>query len=468
MPHMEESRRDYFRDFFRDRFRNGFLTPKLSGASRHRKPGWEPGWVASGSCMAAPRWLRPLRHHGALCALLLGLALSSCAEGTGWVVMEDPGSISWTDDGGAKGLSRAISQSIAYYRGLPPKDRFQYGEHTYSPGEMIASLELFREEFYAARDDREFAARLSERFHIFESISQKDRGNLFTGYYEPELEASDRPVGALKTPLYALPEDIVQVRLRRFGAKLPPLTLTGRVLDNELIPYYSRREIQGGGALGKNGSPIAYVNEVDLFFLQIQGSGTLRYRDGRRVKIGYVASNGHPYRSIGALLVRQGEMELEEVSLQSIRAYLAAHPRRARQVLFANPSYVFFQIREDGPLGNIQVPLTPGRSLALDRHIFPKGGLAYVTTMVPAPFSQGELRPLSRFMLVQDTGGAIRGHGRGDLFFGAGKEAEWQAGNQKHAGRLLLLVAKKEYLNRAVPGAMAPEPAAPEPTEPAR
>jgi membrane-bound lytic murein transglycosylase A len=263
-------------------------------------------------------------------------------------------------------------------------------------------------------------------------------------------------VGALKTPLYALPADIVQVRLRRFGANLPPLTLTGRVRDNELIPYYSRQEIQGGGALGKNESPIAYVNEVDLFFLQIQGSGTLRFRDGRRIKIGYAASNGHPYRSIGALLVRRGEMELEEVTLQSIRAYLAANPIRARQVLFANPSYVFFQIREDGPLGNIRVPLTPGRSLALDRHIFPKGGLAYVTTMVSAPFSSGEFRPLSRFMLVQDTGGAIRGHGRGDLFFGAGKEAEWQAGNQKHGGRLLLLVAKKDYLNRPVPAPTVP------------
>ena len=106
--------------------------------------------------------------------------------------------------------------------------------------------------------------------------------------------------------------------------KVPSVPMTGRVRDNELIPYYSRKEIQGAGALGKNGSPIAYVNEVDLFFLQIQGSGTLRFRDGRRIKIGYAASNGHPYRSIGALLVRRGEMELEEVTLQSIRAYLAA------------------------------------------------------------------------------------------------------------------------------------------------
>ena len=401
-----------------------------------------------------------------LCLLWLGLALSSCTAGMGWVVMEDSGSFSWTDDGSAHGLSRALSQSIAYYRGLSPGHRFRYGEHTYSPAEMIASLELFREEFYASGDEEDFSARLNERFHIFESISDQDHGNLFTGYYEPELEASEYPVGGLKTPLFALPADIVRVRLRRFGAKLPPLTLTGRVRDNELIPYYSRQEIQGGGALKRDESPIAYVNEVDLFFLQIQGSGTLRYRDGRRIKVGYAASNGHPYRSIGALLVRQGEMELEEVSLQSLRAYLAANPGRARQVLFANPSYVFFQVREDGPLGNIRVPLTPRRSLALDRHLFPKGGLAYVTTMVSVPFSPGEFRPLSRFMLVQDTGGAIRGHGRGDLFFGAGEAAEWQAGNQKHGGRLLLLVAKKEYLNR--PRSAPAAPAAPAGAGPTR
>jgi membrane-bound lytic murein transglycosylase A len=167
------------------------------------------------------------------------------------------------------------------------------------------------------------------------------------------------------------------------------------------------------------------------------------------VKVGYAASNGHPYRSIGAVLVRNDAMPLEAVSLQSIRAWLHEHPEQRQRVLFANPSYVFFQVRDEGPLGNLRVELTPGRSLAVDQRLIPAGGLAYVVTEAPQPGSTEQTQPVQRFMLAQDTGGAIRGHGRGDLFWGAGPDAEWIAGHQKHAGRLLLLVAKKEYLPAA-------------------
>ncbi|HEX9842531.1 MAG TPA: MltA domain-containing protein, partial [bacterium] len=348
-------------------------------------------------------------------------------------------------------LSRAIDGSIAYYQRIPPETVFRYGPELYTPAELIASLELFRQEFLTAPDAGTFAQRIEERFLVFESI-REDSPNLFTGYYEPELEASETPTESLDTPIYALPQDMVKVRLDRFGGSLPAVTLVGRVVDGELVPYYTRREIQGAGALTERAEPIAYVNAVDLFFLQIQGSGVLRFPDGRRVKVGYAASNGHPYRSIGALLVRQEALPLEEVSLQSIRAWLSRNPEQRERILFANPSYVFFHIRDEGPLGNLRVELTPGRSLAADQRLLPAGSLAYVMTDAPLPDAPGATRAVRRFMLVQDTGGAIRGHGRGDLFWGAGPDAEWIAGHQKHAGRLLLLVARKEFLPASTAG----------------
>jgi membrane-bound lytic murein transglycosylase A len=380
---------------------------------------------------------------------LLVLLLASCATPRGLVEVERPGGISWVDDGSALMLSRAIDHSIAYYQRLPPGERFRYGALTYSPAELIASAELFRSEFLSAPDGEAFAARIAERFHVFES-RREEGDNLFTGYYEPELTASGIPTGKLRTPLYALPSDMVRVRLERFGEGLPDRTLVGRVEAGELLPYFSRREIQAEHVLAEKARPIAYVDEVDLFFLQIQGSGQLRFPDGRVVKVGYAASNGHPYRSIGALLVRDNRLALEEVSLQRLRAYLAEHPEEARRVLFHNPSYVFFQEREDGPFGHIRVPLTPGRSLATDRTLFVPGGLAYLDSAVPLPGDPADLRPLRRFMLVQDTGGAIRGSGRGDVFWGAGAEAEWTAGHMKSAGRLFVLVARKAFLPAGV------------------
>ena len=397
---------------------------------------------------------RPARRRSGCRACVwaaLGLLLAACAAPRGLVVLERPPALEWNDDGSALLLSRAIGQSVAYYRGLPPGTPFRYGGEVYSPAEMAASLELFRDEYLAAPDAATLGRRLAERFLMFDSV--RDRGeNLFTGYYTPELEASATPTATLDTPLYALPFDIVKVRLDRFGDGLPAVTLMGRVVAGELVPYFTRREIQSGKALEQRAEPIAFVNAIELSILQIQGSGELRFPDGRRIKVGYAASNGHPYRSIGAVLVRTEAMPLEDVSLQSIRAWLQAHPEQRQHVLNANPSYVFFQVRDEGPLGNLRVELTPGRSLAADQRLIPAGSLVYVETQVPEPGLPEQQRTVQRFMLVQDTGGAIRGHGRADLFWGAGPDAEWIAGHQRGNGRLVLLVARRQYLPPASAG----------------
>jgi membrane-bound lytic murein transglycosylase A len=373
------------------------------------------------------------------------LLLVSCAAPRGLVPLEETGPVGWADDADRDSLAAAIDRSIEYYGRLPESTLFRYGDLVYSAGEMARSHQLFLRLWHEAPDGEAFARRLEERFHVFESIALEGE-NLFTGYFEPVIEGRDAPQAGLNTPIYAEPQDLVRIDLSRFAEDLPPRVLVGRVREGRVVPYFSRREIQEGRMLEGRAEPLAYVNEVDLFFLQIQGSGIVRFPDGRRLRVNYAGSNGHPYRAIGAELIRQEELSREEVTLQTIRKYLEENPEAVRPLLFSNPSYTFFNPVEEGPLGNIRVPLTPGRSLALDHRLFPRGGLAYVESETAAAGDPESTRSLRRFMVVQDTGGVIRGHGRADVFWGNGPEAEWAAGHMKHPGRLLLLVAKKPYI----------------------
>lgn len=391
---------------------------------------------------------RRRRRHALVAACLLAglVALASCTAPRGFVPIEDSAASSWVDDGSSESLVRAIEGSISYYRRLPPQAVIPFGELRYSPREMIRSHELFLELWREARDPEEFSRLLLERFHVLESFSKAGE-NLFTGYFEPIIPGRLKSVPGMATPIYSLPTDLVRIDLSRFGRNLPRQTLVGRLRDGVVLPYYSREQIQRRNALKNVAEPLAYVNEIDLFFLQIQGSGIVRLRDGRELRVNYAAGNGHPYRSLGAEMIKRNLITREEISMQTIRDYLDKNPQAVRALLNSNPSYTFFRRVEQGPLGNIEVPLTPGRSLAVDHRIFPKGGLAYIQTEASL-FADLATLPLRRFMLVQDTGGAIRGHGRADVFWGRGIKAEWAAGNMKHTGRLLLLAAKKSYLAR--------------------
>ena len=204
--------------------------------------------------------------------------------------------------------------------------------------------------------------------------------------------------------------------------------------------------MQSGRDLAGRAEVLVYLpNQVELSFLQIQGSGVVQLDDGNLLRLNYAGQNGHPYRALGRYLLDQ--IPLEEMSLQSIKAYLYAHPDETGSILGLNPSYTFFRFTNEGPLGLIEVPLTAGRSVAMDSRIFPRGGLVYFETSYPAGSrSSSEPVPFSRFGVMQDTGGAIRGHGRADIFWGRGDEAERVAGPMKEEGRMFLLVARKEYL----------------------
>ena len=281
------------------------------------------------------------------------------------------------------------------------------------------------------------------RFRPWSARNHRNPLGLFTGYYEPLLHGSRRRHGRFTVPLYGRPPELVMVDLGRFRDDLKGKRIAGKVEAGALVPYPDRREIDGGALAGRRLELLWVDDAVDAFFLQVQGSGRVELEEGGEVRIGYAAQNGRPYASIGKALIDGGALPRDAVSLQTIRAWLDAHPDQMRPVLEKNPSYVFFQeTKGDSPLGAEGVPLTPGRSLAVDLKYMPLGVPVWLAGGMPAPRAGEPDRKLHRLLIAQDTGGAIRGPVRGDVFFGFGPEAEALAGRMKHRGKLWLLLPK--------------------------
>ena len=403
-------------------------------------------------------WFRAATRPRAAAALVLAL-LAGCAAPRVQVGFfpVGPGQLRGrplADDADFAGLAEALRQSIRYYRRLPESATFTYGDLVYSPSEMEASAALFlkivEELAGAARD-----AAIREKFLFFESRNERGAA-FFTGYFEPVLPGSQVRSERFRAPLYAVPADLVVLDLAPYAdlglvpAEVRGNSLRGKLQGRKLVPYDDRDRISFGNTLAGRAEPIAWVaDEVELFFLQIQGSGLISLEDGSLLRVNYADQNGHPYRAIGKLL--RDRIPPDQMSLQALKAYLREHPEKVREVLVYNPSYTFFRRVEEGPLGNIQVPLTPGRSLAMDAHLAPKGGIAWIETTLPAAATPGSPTPVPvrRFGVVQDTGGAITGHGRIDIFWGTGDTAEKIAGPFKQEGRVFLLVARKEFLSPA-------------------
>ena len=255
-----------------------------------------------------------------------------------------------------------------------------------------------------------------------------------TGYYEPVLAGSRARSARFSVPVYGAPADLITVDLDSVHPELKGLRLRGRLEGNRLVPYRTRAEIEDGN--GFRAAVLAWVEDpVELFFMQIQGSGQIALETGERIRLGYADQNGHPYRSIGRYLVAQREMTLDQASMQGIKAWAAANPRKLRALLDSNPSYVFFRelgaAGEPGPAGTLGVPLSAGYSLAVDPRYVPLGAPLYLATTYPL-----SARPLERLMAAQDTGGAIRGPVRADFFWGSGAEAGTLAGRMRQRGRL--------------------------------
>ncbi len=267
-----------------------------------------------------------------------------------------------------------------------------------------------------------------------------DSEGLITGYYEPLLYGNLTRTDRFRYPVYRRPKDLLIVDLGSLYPELQGKRVRGRLVGERVLPYFSRAEINDG-AKPLEGMEIAWVDDpVALFFLQIQGSGRIRLPDGKTLFVGYADQNGHPYVAIGRRLVEMGALKLEDVSLQTIRAWLAANPDKANAVLNSNPSYVFFTLRDPergAPMGSLHVPLTPERSIAVDPAYIKLGTPVWLDTTLPGA---GEPQTYRRLVFAQDTGGAIKGPVRADLFWGHGARAERLAGQMKQPGRLYVLL----------------------------
>jgi len=386
----------------------------------------------------------------ALCFSGCGLFKPQIIDGSGLERISSEDYPDFADDMGYDGLEQGVLQSITYLKKIPKDRIFRFEDDEYDCGHMIQSLERFLKFIQSNPSREEMKAFIVSNYRVYRSVGNEDTGEvLFTGYYEPSLEGSLKRSDEFQHPIFSMPKDLAFIDLSLFNPALKvEKPLVGRFTDDhKVVPYYERGEIIRNRLNGK-AAPIVWVKDpVDLFFLQVQGSGRIHLKDKEPLFVLYHATNGRPYRSIGALLIQEEKISREEMSMQKIREYLKAHPDEVDRILNYNPSYVFFRVGKDGPFGCFGVKVTPGRSLALQKRIFPAAALGFMKS--EKPLVDGDLKinkwtAFSRFVLNQDTGGAIIGPGRADLFWGNGPYAEIAAGYMKNPGSLYFLVLKPD------------------------
>ena len=283
-----------------------------------------------------------------------------------------------------------------------------------------------------------------EDFFVPYEIRVPNQSSLLTGYYEPQLEGAREKSSSFPVPLYGRPRDLLQLKGEDFG--LNDITLWGKAHEGAFVPYDTRGDVMRDGLQGR-ASPLAWVsNDTDAFFFSVQGSGRIVLRDGTVVRLGYVARNGHPYRSVGRAMAQQGLLPPHRLSQQGIHRFLEENPQRTVEILSINPSYIFFKelthlSDDEGPLGSFGVPLVAEHALAVDDEMLPLGIPLWLE--FPHPLND---EPMGRMMMTLDTGAAIKGALRGDVFWGTGEEALAVAGRTKTTASFFVLLPHTERL----------------------
>jgi membrane-bound lytic murein transglycosylase A len=275
---------------------------------------------------------------------------------------------------------------------------------------------------------------IKERFDIYMSRGCDDLGTvLFTGYYRPIFDARLEPDSTFKYPLYRKPKDLVKNEV------------TGEYEHKNGGPYYTRQEIREGALEGRDLEIVYLSDPFEVYIITVQGSARLRLQDGSFYDIGYSADNGYEYTSVGQYLVENGLIEPEQLSLQGLIRFFNNQPQELDQALAVNDRYVFFTEREGGPFGSLNVPVTPFRTIATDKEVYPRAGVAFMDTRVPARNPDGSIgdRSYEGFAMDQDTGGAIRAAGRCDFFLGTGPEMGELAGRTFSEGKLYYIFVKQ-------------------------
>ena len=358
-----------------------------------------------------------------------------------------------TDDGDRKSLLTAIDRSLWFLEkeisGENPSRPLSRSFGSFFTRERThRTLKLFRDIYLFSDDPSEMETRMSDKFFFIGRPEENDGPPLLlTGYYEPVLEGSLKPEGGFRYPIYRLPEDLIEIRngnSKNGNGKKK----VGRLENGELVPYYSREEIDSRGALQGKGYELAWLKDPwERFVLHVQGSGQLRLPNGEIFRVGFAGSNGRAYRGVGQYLVQLGCFPEQDLSLRRVREFIRENPEKAEEIFNQNERYIFFRLIEssEGPYGSLGVSLTAGRSIATDHNVYPAGALAYLIARQPVLNGGGKTigkAPLRRFVLNQDTGAAMKGSSRVDFFWGTGEKAGLMAGELRDEGKIYFLLAK--------------------------
>ncbi len=366
-------------------------------------------------------------------------------------------------------LREAVTKTLAAYKASATiPQEFKFGERTIKRHEYQSALEALLPEM---QDYERFHQFVNRNFEFYEVYGDEDWGQIFsTGYYDVNMPGARKPTGKLTEPLYKFPPDMVSVDIKAFAERMPdvkPLqdivfeskspkpAWRGRLVQEgnltKVIPYYQRSEIQRERPLKGKKLELAYVDPIDAFFVEIQGSGVVEFSDGKKMRVGYDGQNGSPYVPIGRHLWHV--IPKEQMSMQRIRQHLETLTREQQQdILDKNPSYVFFKELKGESLTYSGAEVTAHRTIASDSFLFPKGTLAFMEMEMPVFADAVSLEPSAwelkpRWVIDQDTGGAIRGGGRTDIYMGMGVDAARAAGVMKRKGKLWYLAPKQELID---------------------
>jgi membrane-bound lytic murein transglycosylase A len=334
---------------------------------------------------------------------------------------------------GRAGLEQAINHSISYL-GRPSSRRyFPYGEITHE--RALASLRAFLQVLREAASPQQFDQMIRDRFDVYQSVGCDDGGTmLYTGYYTPIFDGRKQREGPYQYPLYAAPPDLLK--------DAEGQTLGRRTPEGSVVPYSSRREIEERRLL--DGTEIAFLKSAfEAYVVSVQGSAKLRLADGSLWELGYAGTNGHEYVPIAAAMIADGAIRKEDLSLQTLLRYFEQHPDQISRYAWQNPRFTFFKETRGGPYGSINVPVTPMRSVATDKDVFPRACLSFLDTQLPSASNpSAAAAPYAEFALDQDTGGGIRAAGRCDIYMGVGAGAEQVAGRTFAEGRLFYIFSR--------------------------
>jgi membrane-bound lytic murein transglycosylase A len=354
---------------------------------------------------------------------------------------------------GRASLIKAAKKALKYLERLPPERTLRVADRSYAPAALIDSAKELIDIASTAKTADELDARVRAQFDVFQSAGKDGQGRvIFSSYYEPTLKASLKKSAAYPYPLYRRPPDMVEVDLasfdKRFAGEAPMLGRVGK--DKRVTPYPAREDIDRRKALAGKGLEVAWLKDaLEVMDLHVQGSGILRLANGKELLVKYGGDNGRPYNSVGLTLIKTGVMSRDEITHAKLADYLRANPDAASWILSQNPRYTFFDVAPlpaDGePVGATEQSLVPARSIAVDPSVVPLGALTFFNTTSPLADKAGRLLgqfPTARFAFALDTGGAIKGPGRVDIYAGHGAQAEATARGQWADGKLYILVKK--------------------------